>query len=151
MSVIPDMIKGSFSLRLWQCVIGVLVSVREEIDGKLEEAYAFSGPDNDRDYVSEIIQNFMRVCKEEDINAGSEDESELEQNVIFWLPVECVSAVCALINKYPKFFGEKFHQAWMPLALQSAAIMMFEKAKSEGLDANDLNVMGKLFNESRGS
>ena len=87
------------------------------------------------------------MCKEGDINAGTEDESELEQNLIFWLPVECVYAVCALINRYPKFFGDEFHQAWRGLALQSAAIMMFEKAQSEGLDANDLNVMGKLFSD----
>ena len=147
MSNIPDMIKGSLSLGVWQLVIGALVSVREKIDGKLEEAYSFSGPDNNRDYVSEIVQNFMRVCKEEGVNAGTEDKEELEQNMVFWLPIECVSAVCALINKYPKFFGDEFHQAWMPLALQSAAIMMFEKAQEEGLDGSDLNMMGKLFSE----
>ena len=148
MSNIPDMVKGSLSLRVWQCVIGALISVREKIDGKLEEAYSFAGDANDRDFVSEIIQNFMRVCKEEGIKAGTEDKEELEQNMVFWLPVECISAVCALINKYPKFFGSEFHQAWMPLALQSAAIMMFEKAESEGLDASDLDLMGQLFKEN---
>ena len=99
MSNIPDMVKGSFSVGVWQLVIGALVSVREKIDGKLEEAYAFAGPDNTRDYVSEIVNNFVRVCKEEGVNAGTEDKEELEQNMIFWLPVECSSAVCALINK----------------------------------------------------
>jgi len=148
MSLIPDMVKGSMSLGLWQLVMGALVSVREKIDGKLEEAYSFAGEANDRDFVSEIIQNFMRVCKEEGIKAGTEDKEELEQNMVFWLPVECISAVCALINKYPKFFGSEFHQAWMPLALQSAAIMMFEKAESEGLDASDLSLMGQLFKEN---
>jgi len=148
MSLIPDMVKGSMSLGLWQLVIGALVSVREKIDGKLEEAYSFAGPDNTRDYVSEIIQNFMRVCKEDDVNAGTEDKEELDHNMVFWLPVECVSAVCALINQYPKFFGSEFHQAWMPLALQSAAIMMFEKAESEGLDGSDLELMGQLFKEN---
>ena len=147
MSNIPDMVKGSFSVGVWQLVIGALVSVREKIDGKLEEAYAFAGPDNTRDYVSEIVNNFVRVCKEEGLNAGTEDKEELEQNMVFWLPVECISAVCALINKYPKFFGDEFHQTWMPLALQSAAIMMFEKAQAEGLDGSDLNMMGKLFSE----
>ena len=148
MSLTPDMVKGSMSLGLWQCVIGALVSVREKIEGKLEEAYAFAGKDNDRDFVSEIIQNFMRVCKEDGIKAGTEDKEELEQNMVFWLPVECISAVCALINKYPKFFGSEFHQAWMPLALQSAAIMMFEKAESEGLDGSDLELMCQLFKEN---
>ena len=148
MSLIPDMVKGSMSLSLWQLVMGALVSVREKIDGNLKDAYSFAGPDNDRDFVSEIIQNFMRVCKEEGIKAGTEDKEELEQNMVFWLPVECISAVCALINKYPKFFGSEFHQAWMPLALQSAAIMMFEKAESEGLDASDLSMMGQLFKEN---
>jgi len=88
------------------------------------------------------------VCKEDDVNAGTEDKEELDHNMVFWLPVECVSAVCALINQYPKFFGSEFHQAWMPLALQSAAIMMFEKAESEGLDASDLSLMGQLFKEN---
>ena len=148
MSLAPDMVKGSMSLGLWQLVIGALVSVREKIDGKLEEAYSFAGDANDRDFVSEIINNFMRVCKEEGIKAGTEDKEELEQNMVFWLPVECVSAVCALINQYPKFFGSECHQAWMPLALQSAAIMMFEKAESEGLDASDLSLMGQLFKEN---
>ena len=148
MSLIPDMVKGSMSLGLWQLVIGALVSVREKIDGNLKEAYAFAGEDNDRDFVSEIIQNFMRVCKEDGIKAGTEDKEELEQNMVFWLPVECISAVCALINKYPKFFGSEFHQAWMPLALQSAALMMLEKAESEGLDASDLSLMGQLFKEN---
>ena len=147
MSLTPDMVKGSMSLGLWQLVIGALVSVREKIDGKLEEAYAFAGKGNDRDFVSEIINNFVRVCKEEGVKAGTEDKEELEQNMIFWLPVECISAVCALINKYPKFFGDEFHQTWMPLALQSAAIMMFEKAQEEGLDGSDLSLMGKLFSE----
>ena len=147
MSNIPDMVKGSFSVGVWQLVIGALVSVREKIDGKLEEAYAFAGPDNTRDYVSEIVNNFVRVCKEEGVNAGTEDKEELEQNMVFWLPVECISAVCSLINKYPKFFGDEFHQTWMPLALQSAAIMMFEKAQEEGLDGSDLSLMGKLFSE----
>ena len=148
MSLIPDMVKGSLSVGTWQAVIGALVSVREKIEDKLEEAYSFAGPGNDRDFVSEIINNFVRVCKEEGINAGTEDKEELEQNMVFWLPVECISAVCALINQYPKFFPEQFHQAWMPLALQSAAIMMFEKAESEGLDASDLDIMGKLFTEN---
>jgi len=148
MSLIPDMVKGSMSLGLWQLVIGALVSVREKIDGKLEEAYAFAGKGNDRDFVSEISNNFVRVCKEEGVKAGTEDKEELEQNMVFWLPVECISAVCALINKYPKFFPQEFHQAWMPLALQSAAIMMFEKAESEGLDASDLELMGQLFKEN---
>ena len=147
MSLTPDMVKGSMSLGLWQLVIGALVSVREKIDGKLEEAYSFAGDANDRDFVSEIIQNFMRVCKEDGIKAGTEDKEELEQNMVFWLPVECISAVCSLINKYPKFFGDEFHQTWMPLALQSAAIMMFEKAQEEGLDGSDLSLMGKLFSE----
>ena len=148
MSNVPDMVKGSLSVGVWQLVIGALVSVREKIDGKLEEAYAFAGPDNTRDYVSEIVNNFVRVCKEEGVNAGTEDKEELEQNMVFWLPVECISAVCALINKYPKFFGSEFHQAWMPLALQSAALMMLEKAESEGLDASDLSLMGQLFKEN---
>ena len=148
MSNVPDMVKGSLSVGTWQAVIGALVSVREKIDGKLEEAYAFAGKGNDRDFVSEIINNFVRVCKEEGVNAGTEDKEELEHSMVFWLPVECISAVCALINKYPKFFGSEFHQAWMPLALQSAAIMMFEKAESEGLDASDLELMGQLFKEN---
>ena len=79
------MVKGSLSVGTWQAVIGALVSVREKIEDKLEEAYSFAGPDNDRDFVSEIIQNFMRVCKEEGIKAGTEDKEELEQK--YRLPI----------------------------------------------------------------